>query len=61
VNFAVICVVIAAVSILGSLLFVKRHSAQPRQVKAVFFGFYFWGLIFLQLIILSLAYWLVNQ
>ncbi|MFA6050959.1 MAG: hypothetical protein WC762_00035 [Methylobacter sp.] len=56
-NFALIGVAIAVVSTLGGVFFVKRKSSQqPIQVKAVLFGLYFWGLVFLQLMIFALVY-----
>lgn len=40
---------------LGGMVIVRRNSLeQPIQVKAVLFGLYFWGLMFLQLIIFGL-------
>jgi hypothetical protein len=36
---------------------VRRHPREHAfQVKAVLFGLYFWGLVFLQLIIAALIY-----
>jgi uncharacterized membrane protein len=56
-NFALIGVAIVVVSTLGGVFFVKRKSSQqPIQVKAVLFGLYFWGLVFLQLMIFALVY-----
>jgi uncharacterized membrane protein len=56
-NFALIGVAIAVVSTIGGVFFVKRKSSQqPIQVKAVLFGLYFWGLVFLQLMIFALVY-----
>jgi hypothetical protein len=62
VNIAAIGVGIAVISTLGGLFFVQRNSPQqPKQVKAVLFGLYFWGLIFLQLIVFGLSYYLLNK
>jgi hypothetical protein len=62
VNFAAIAVVIVIVSALGALFFIKRNSSeQPKQVKAIFFGLYFWGLVFLQLVVFGLGYHLLNK
>ena len=61
-NFALIGVAIAVISTLGGIFFVKRNSPQqPIQVKAVLFGLYFWGLVFLQLMIFALVYSTVNK
>jgi len=41
----------------GGWLLVRRHPKErATQVKAVLFGLYFWGLVFLQLIIAALLY-----
>ncbi|MFZ2311132.1 MAG: hypothetical protein WAV82_00785 [Methylobacter sp.] len=61
-NFALIGVAIAVISTLGGIFFVKRNSPQqPIQVKAVLFGLYFWGLVFLQLMIYALVYSTINR
>lgn len=61
-NIAAISVGIAVIETLGGLLFVQRNSRQqPKQVKAVLFGLYFWGLVFLQLIVFGLGYYLLNK
>jgi len=55
-------VVIVMVSALCSIYFVKRHTIeQSKAVKAVLFGLYFWGLVFLQLIISALVYVLMDN
>jgi hypothetical protein len=58
-NLALTGAVIALLATLGGVVIVRRNSPeQPIQVKAVLFGLYFWGLVFLQLIIFSLLfYW----
>jgi len=62
VSFAAIGIDIVIISTLGGLFFIKRNSSQqPKQVKAIFFGLYFWGLVFLQLIIFGLVYYLINR
>ncbi|WP_333875683.1 hypothetical protein [Methylobacter sp.] len=51
-NIASIGVVIALMATLGGIVIIRRNSSeQPIQVKAVLFGLYFWGLVFLQLVI----------
>jgi hypothetical protein len=61
-NFALIGAAIAVISTLGGIFFVKRNSPQqPIQVKAVLFGLYFWGLVFLQLMIYALVYSTINR
>jgi uncharacterized membrane protein len=57
VYFAITGAVIIVLSSLFSVFFVKRnHSQQPKEVKVVLFGLYFWGLVFLQSIVWALAY-----
>ncbi|MFZ2407180.1 MAG: hypothetical protein WAW41_18770 [Methylobacter sp.] len=54
-NIALTGVAIVLVAILGGIVIVRRNSSQqPIQVKAVLFGLYFWGLVFLQLVIVGL-------
>lgn len=57
-SVAIIGVMVVVMACVGALLLVRqRHGdAQQIQIKAVLFGLYFWGLIFLQLIICALAY-----
>ncbi|WP_374087766.1 hypothetical protein [Methylomicrobium lacus] len=41
----------------GGWLLVRRHPKEhATQVKAVLFGLYFWGLVFLQLVAAALLY-----
>lgn len=41
-----------------SLLVLKLKSAeQPKQVKIILFGLYFWSFIFLQLAVCAIAYY----
>jgi hypothetical protein len=62
VSYAAIGVGIVLISTLGGVFFIKRNSSQqPKQVKAVLFGLYFWGLVFLQLIFFGLVYALINK
>jgi hypothetical protein len=57
VEFALIGGIILAVAVVGGWLLVRRHPKDhATQVKAVLFGLYFWGLVFLQLIIAALIY-----
>ncbi|MDD1625343.1 MAG: hypothetical protein LUQ56_01370 [Methylococcaceae bacterium] len=61
-SYVTIGIVIVAISALGGVFFIKRNSSQqPKQVKAVLFGLYFWGLIFLQLIFFGLGYYLIKK
>jgi len=61
-SFTAIGVGIVIISVLGGVFFIKRTSSQqPKQVKAVLFGFYFWGLVFLQLLVFGLGYSLVKR
>ncbi|MDP3590205.1 MAG: hypothetical protein Q8R54_06655 [Methylobacter sp.] len=58
-NLALTGAVIALLATLGGVVIVRRNSPeQPIQVKAVLFGLYFWGLVFLQLVVFGLLfYW----
>ena len=61
-NYAAITVAIVIISALGGVFFIKRNSSEePNQVKAVLFGLYFWGLVFLQLIFFGLGYYLIKK
>jgi len=54
-NIAFIGVAIGLMATLGGIVIVRRNSPQqPIQVKAVLFGLYFWGLVFLQLVVFGL-------
>ncbi|MGZ8183486.1 MAG: hypothetical protein ACXWT1_16145 [Methylobacter sp.] len=54
-NIALTGAAIVLVATLGGIVIVRRNSSQqPIQVKAVLFGLYFWGLVFLQLVIVGL-------
>ncbi|MGZ4969701.1 MAG: hypothetical protein ACXV8O_02855 [Methylobacter sp.] len=54
-NIALTGVAIVLVAILGGLAIIRRKSSQqPMQVKAVLFGLYFWGIVFLQLVVVGL-------
>lgn len=60
-NIALAGVIIFSLSVLGGWLIVRGYSSEhPRQVKAVLFGLYFWGLVFLQLLIAASAYYLMK-
>jgi hypothetical protein len=61
-NIALTGVAVFALSVLGGWLLVRHLSPrQDRQVKAVLFGLYFWGLAFLQLLIVAAAYYLLKR
>lgn len=50
-------IVIIAVAALLAVRIVRRHPIeQDRLVKMILFGLYFWGFLFLQLIIVALTY-----
>jgi hypothetical protein len=54
-NIALTGVAIVLIATLGGVVIVRRNSSQqPTQVKVVLFGLYFWGLVFLQLVIVGL-------
>jgi hypothetical protein len=58
-NIALTGAVIVLLATLGGVVIVRRNSPeQPIQVKAVLFGLYFWGLVFLQVVVFGLLfYW----
>lgn len=57
-NIALIGGIIALAATLGGIVLVRRNSSQqPVQVKVVLFGIYFWGLVFLQVLVVSLGYY----
>ncbi len=61
-SYAAIVVAIVIISALGGAFFIKRNSSEePKQVKAVLFGLYFWSLVFLQLIFFGLGYYLIKK
>jgi hypothetical protein len=61
VNIALTGTLVLLISALGGWIIVRCYSSgQPRQVKAVLFGLYFWGLVFLQLFIAAGIYYLLK-
>ncbi|MGZ8161698.1 MAG: hypothetical protein ACXWTT_02405 [Methylobacter sp.] len=61
-DFATIAIAIVVISIFGGMFAVKHKSSeQPKQVKVILFGLYFWGLVFLQLLIFGLVYSVINE
>jgi lipopolysaccharide biosynthesis regulator YciM len=57
VQLAIVGILMLAVAAGGGWLLVRRHPKEhATQVKAVLFGLYFWGLVFLQLILAALFY-----
>jgi hypothetical protein len=57
VSYATIGFALVFISTALSLLTLKFKSAeQPKQVKVILFGLYFWGFIFLQLAIYAVVY-----
>jgi hypothetical protein len=60
--YASIGVALVIISTAFSLLILKFKSAeQPKQVKIILFGLYFWGFIFLQLAVCAVIYYLQKQ
>lgn len=60
-NIVLAGIIIFLISAIGGWIIVKYYSPQqPRQVKAVLFGLYFWGLVFFQLLIAASAYYLMK-
>ena len=61
-SYAVIGIVLVILSTVLSLLTLKFKSAeQPKQVKIILFGLYFWGFIFLQLAVCAVIYYFQKQ
>ena len=57
-SYATLGLALVFISTVLSLLTLNLKSAeQPRQVKIILFGLYFWGFIFLQLAIYAVAYY----
>jgi hypothetical protein len=62
VSYATIGIALVTLSTALSLLSLKFKSAeQPKQVKIILFGLYFWGFIFLQLAICAVIYYVQKQ
>ena len=54
---AIIGIAILVISTVGATLWIKRsESGRQRQVKILLFALYFWVLVFVQLILVSLGY-----
>jgi hypothetical protein len=61
-TYASIGSALVIISTVLSLLILKFKSAeQPKQVKIILFGLYFWGFIFLQLAVCSVVYYFQKQ
>jgi hypothetical protein len=61
-SYAIIGAVLVIISTALSLLILRFNAAQqPKQVRIILFGLYFWGLIFLQLALCSVVYYLQKQ
>jgi hypothetical protein len=61
-SYATIGIALVTLSTALSLLTLKFKSAeQPKQVKIILFGLYFWGFIFLQLAVCAVVYYLQKQ
>jgi hypothetical protein len=48
--------IIIFATLLGVILVKRKHNVQPKAVKVVFFGLYFWGLVFFQTVLCALAF-----
>ena len=54
---AILGIVILVISTVGAVLWVNRsESSMQRQTKILLFALYFWVLVFVQLILVSLSY-----
>lgn len=51
--------IVAIATLIGLLILKLKAKDQPKQVKIILFGVYFWGLVFLQLLICAVAYELI--
>ena len=61
---AALCgIFILTVAISGGVFFARRNAAQQeKQVKVLLFVLFFWGLVFLQLIVFALGYyWFIKM
>ena len=59
---AIIGVTVLVISITGGMLLVSRNaSGQQRQMKILLFALYFWGLAFIQLIVVAIGYSLLTR
>ena len=57
-NIALVGIAVILLSALVGWSLVQRQSPQQdRTVKAVLFGLYFWGLVFLQLLVVAAVYY----
>jgi hypothetical protein len=55
-------IMILAISIIGGVLLVSRTVPdQQRQTKILLFALYFWGLVFVQLIIVAIGYLVMSR
>jgi hypothetical protein len=61
-SYAIIGTVLVIISTALSLLILKRNAPQqPKQIKIMLFGLYFWGFIFLQLAVCAVLYYFQKQ
>ena len=61
-DFVIIGIGIIIVSALAGIFLARRHTEQHQTpVKMILFGLYFWGLVFLQLLIAALVYMLIRR
>jgi len=59
-NVAVVAAAILMISVIGALLGARRSASdKPRQMQILVFALYFWILVFLQLMLAALGYWLL--
>jgi len=58
---AIIGVTMLVISIIGGMLLASRNASdQQRQTKILLFLLYFWGLAFIQLIVVAIGYSLLT-
>lgn len=60
-NFAVLGIIIFAVSVVGGWFWAGKKAIAEKQLKIIFFVFYFWLFVFVQLGLLGLGYYILNS
>ena len=55
-GLAIVGSIIVLIAVVGGWLFVRNRKTDEKQIKIVFFVFYFWLLVFVQLILSALVY-----
>ena len=59
---AIVGVIITTLSVVGGLLLASRNAAdQERQTKVLAFVLFFWVLVFVQLLVVAIGYWVITS